>query len=71
MSSVGEVEIPKDFNDHLIMEDDGTLDKFKLDSMGSFEVYENEQNTGVYQEEETIYKNQYSNKIYTRFCEVF
>jgi hypothetical protein len=53
------------------MEDDGTLDKFKLDSMGSFEVYENEQNTGVYQEEETIYKNQYSNKIYTRFCEVF
>jgi len=63
VSSVGSIEIPKHFNDGLINSEDKSLDKYKLDLMGSFEVYVNEMN---FCENEAIYRNVFSKKLYSK-----
>ena len=59
VSSVGDIEIPKEFNDFLIHEDQN-IDKFQLDLMSSFQVYTSEKGL----EEEIIYRNLFSKKVY-------
>ena len=59
VSSVGRIEIPKLFNEALINTEDESLDKYKLDLMGSFEVYQNG-------EDEAIYRNFFSKKLYNK-----
>lgn len=61
VSSVGEIEMPKEFNDFLIHEDQN-IDKFQLDLMSSFQVYTREKGL----EEEIIYRNLFSKKVYNR-----
>lgn len=61
VSSVGEIEMPKEFNDFMIHEDQN-IDKFQLDLMSSFQVYTREKGL----EEEIIYRNLFSKKVYNR-----
>ena len=63
VSSVGDIEMPKEFNDFLIHNKDQNIDKFQLDLMSSFQVYTRE--NGV--EEESIYRNLFSKKVYNRY----
>lgn len=61
VSSVGDIEMPKEFNDFLI-HGDQNIDKFQLDLMSSFHVYTREKGS----EEEIIYRSLFSKKVFNR-----
>lgn len=68
VSSIGEIEIPKEFNDYLMSFGVETLDKLLIDSMGTFEIYQEKEEK---EENKRIYLNMASKKYYSQLSLTF
>lgn len=62
VSSIGDIEIPKEYNEYLINCGDKSLDKFLMDLMGSFSLYQS-----IDQEKnEVLYRNCASRNLFNK-----
>lgn len=62
VSSIGDIEIPKEYNEYLINCSNKSLDKFLLDLMGSFNLY----NNASQEKNDVLYRNYASRKLFNK-----